>query len=137
VNRLSFTLSRFRRHQRGNAAVEFAILAPILLILVTGTIDLGIGFQRKLEMQSALNSGLQHVMQTQGKDITTTRAVIAHGLSKLGPAELEASAFCKSTCNPGSDRFARASVAMPYRTPIFEMDMMLSGSFEVYVGQVE
>lgn len=48
--------------QRGNAAVEFALLAPFLLLLIAGTIDLGLGFQEKVRLQSALNSGMQHVM---------------------------------------------------------------------------
>lgn len=139
-------LASFARATGGNAAVEFAILVPILLLLVAGTVDLGLGFQRKLEMQSALNSGLQHAMQTQGSDIATTRAVITHGLTKLGNFDLDANSFCRcangdasctTTCQPGLDRFAKAIVTMPYKTPLFDLDMELSASFELFVGKVQ
>ncbi|WEJ33817.1 TadE/TadG family type IV pilus assembly protein [Devosia sp. SD17-2] len=139
-------IARFRRDRGGNAAVEFAILVPILLLLVAGTVDLGFGFQRKLELQSALNTGLQHAMQTQGKNIPTTGAVISHGLTRFDDITLEVSAFCgcasgaegcQTTCRPGLDRYATASVLMPYKTPIFEVDMELSATFELYVGKAQ
>lgn len=143
---LAACLARFRTNAHGNAAVEFAILVPILLLLVAGTVDLGFGFQRKLELQSALNTGLQHVMQTQGNNISTTGAVISHGLTKFDGVSLEASAFCRcassdrgciTACEPGLDRYATATARMDYKTPIFEMDMELSATFELYVGKAQ
>lgn len=136
----------FSRATGGNSAVEFAILVPILLLLVAGTVDLGLGFQHKLEMQSALNSGLQHAMQTQGNDTATTRAVITHGLSKFENYTLDANSHCRcangdasctTACQPGLDRFAKAIVTMPYKTPLFDLDMELSASFELYVGKAQ
>ena len=141
-------LSSFRallRHRAGNAAVEFAILAPILLLLVAGTVDLGLGFQERLQLQSALNSGMQHVMQTAGSDIATTRQAIVHGLPAGASVNVEAATFCRCsatsgqcpiTCTKGAHRFAAASVSMPYQTLLFDIDMTLAAHFEVYVGVV-
>lgn len=129
-----------------NAAVEFAILLPLLLLLVTATVDLGLGFQEKMKLQSAVNSGLRHVMQTQGNDIATTRQIIAYGIGADRQADIEVSTFCRcsatdrscvTVCEPDRDRFALARATLPYRTEIFEIEMTLEADFEVYVGQVE
>jgi len=138
-------LARFLRHTGANAAVEFAVLVPLLLLLISGTLDLGMGFQEKLKLQSALNTGMQHAMQTQGNAIATTKQVIAHGLGPSSPATLEASTFCSCAsgpscvkpCAPGLDRYATASVTLPYRTAIFEMELVLDAKFEIYVGKVK
>lgn len=146
MRHLSRSIAQFCTDHRGNAAVEFAILVPILMLLVAGTVDLGLGFQRKLELQSALNTGLQHVMQTQGKEIATTSTVIAHRLAKFDGVTLEARTFCRcasgaqgctTTCEPGLDRFAMATALVPYKTTIFDVEMELSATFEVYVGKAE
>lgn len=141
VNRLR----RFARQTRANAAIEFALLTPILLVLISGTVDLGLGFQQKLQLQSALNSGMQHVMQTQGQDIATTRKVIAYGLGVGSPAEVEVDTFCRcqsspdciKACAPGLDRYTTARISMPYKTAFFEFSLELDSQFEVYVGRVK
>ncbi|HWV21601.1 MAG TPA: TadE/TadG family type IV pilus assembly protein [Devosia sp.] len=139
-------LDAYWRDCRANAAVEFALLMPFLLLLIAGTIDLGLGFQEKVKLQSALNSGMQHVMQTQGADIATSRQVVAYGLGGNSAAEIEMQAFCRcagkpvsctASCASGLGRFAGGSVSMPYRTAIFAQDMSISANFEVYLGEVE
>lgn len=135
-------LGRFRGDRSGNAAVEFAILLPILLMLLLGTIDLGLGFQEKVKLQSALNSGMQHAMQTQGANVDVTRQVISYGLNSAATVEIEAlcrcsgqASSCGSSCSPGMNCFVAASVSMPYRTMLFEMEMELAANFEIYVGR--
>lgn len=44
--------SQPRRTERGAAAVEFALVAPILIVLVMGGISLGIAVLKRLEMSS-------------------------------------------------------------------------------------
>lgn len=136
----------FWRDGRANAAVEFALLAPFLLLLIAGTIDLGLGFQEKVRLQSALNSGMQHVMQTQGAEIATSRQVVAYGLGENSAADIEMETFCacsskkvgcKASCTSGLDRFASGTVFLPYKTAIFAQNMTISANFELYLGEVE
>lgn len=131
---------------RANAAVEFALLLPFLLFLIAGTIDLGLGFREKVKLQSALNSGMQHVMQTGGSDLATSRQVVAYSLGAASSAAIEIDAFCRCAskavgcsthCASGLDRFVGGTVSMPYRTAIFDQDMSISANFEVYLGEVE
>lgn len=47
---------------RGAAAIEFAVLAALLLTMMIGTADLGMGFYRKMQVQNAAQAGAQYAM---------------------------------------------------------------------------
>ena len=53
------TLLRFLRasHQRGQALVEMAIILPLFLILVLGTLEFGIAFDHNLTLEYATREG--------------------------------------------------------------------------------
>lgn len=44
-------IPRFRAHQSGATAIEFAILSPIFLMILLGTMALGLGFWMKNALQ--------------------------------------------------------------------------------------
>jgi Flp pilus assembly protein TadG len=46
----------------GVAAIEFAILATILILLMICTVDIGMGFYRKMQIQNAAQVGAQYAM---------------------------------------------------------------------------
>lgn len=50
---MSALLRAFRRNDRGAIAVEFAIIGPLLMIALVPVIDLGVGFYRNMQVQSA------------------------------------------------------------------------------------
>jgi Flp pilus assembly protein TadG len=64
--RLLLAADRFRRETRGVAAVEFAFIAPILILLFIGTIELsaGVSVNRKLSRLSSTLSDLVTQSQT-------------------------------------------------------------------------
>jgi Flp pilus assembly protein TadG len=68
--RLLMTADAFRREVRGVAAVEFAFIAPIMLLLFVGTIELsaGVSVNRKLSRLSSTVSDLV----TQSQTLTST-----------------------------------------------------------------
>jgi Flp pilus assembly protein TadG len=45
--------------QRGSSAVEFGLLAPILIFLTIGVVDLGIGLYQQQQVQAAAQAGAQ------------------------------------------------------------------------------
>ena len=57
------------RERRGIAAVEFALVAPILLALMVGIIDLGFAFSAQIKVQLAAQAGAQYA-QLYGYDST-------------------------------------------------------------------
>lgn len=69
--------TRLRAHDpdrdRGAAMVEFALVLPILLVLVTGIIDAGYLFGQKLALNQAVREGARNavVLTSSTKDVTT------------------------------------------------------------------
>jgi len=55
MTRASF-IHRLRRDQRGNAIVEFALTAPLFLIIVFGIMDFSWQFYARLELQGVVNA---------------------------------------------------------------------------------
>lgn len=49
--------NKFCRCCKGIAAVEFALISPVLLLLIMGTADTGLSLIRKLQLQSAAQGG--------------------------------------------------------------------------------
>lgn len=49
--------SRFERSGRGQSVVEFALLVPIIILLVAGAIDLGNGYQTWINLTNAAREG--------------------------------------------------------------------------------
>lgn len=46
----------------GVAAIEFAVVATMLMFMAIGTLDLGLGFYRKMQVQNAAQAGAQYAM---------------------------------------------------------------------------
>jgi Flp pilus assembly protein TadG len=64
---LSWLPHRFRRlacDRRGVAAVEFAVILPVLAVALMGTIDLGSAIQQALRLEAAARAGAQYAMST-------------------------------------------------------------------------
>lgn len=53
------TLGRFLRCQRGSPAIEFAILAPVLLVMGIGVVDFGLAVRAKSETEAATRAAMQ------------------------------------------------------------------------------
>lgn len=133
-------ISRFAKATEGSAAVEFAILLPVIMILLVGTIDLGHGFHQQMKIRSAANTGLQHAMATQGADARATADAVSHALWG-SPAEVKvegvcrcgtASGDCGTTC---TERFIVGQVTLTSRSPFFDREVTLKANFDVMVGR--
>ena len=57
------TQSNFFQCEKGVAAVEFAMIAPVLLLLLIGTIDYGMFINSKMKLQDLSRSVAQYVVQ--------------------------------------------------------------------------
>ena len=80
-----YTVEGFARDARGVAAVEFAFIAPIMILLFVGTIELsaGISTDRKISrVASAIAAELQNHA---GLAIETLAALAANNWTKDGP----------------------------------------------------
>ena len=78
---------------RGVAAIELAIIAPILLLFMICTIDLGIGIYRNMQVQNAAQAGAQYA--------------IAHGFKAnlISSAITNATSFSGISADPVPNQF--------------------------------
>lgn len=49
--------------RRGSAAIEFALIVPVLLLFVGGLVDFGRAFYYQTELSQALRSGMQYALK--------------------------------------------------------------------------
>ena len=78
---------------RGVAAIELAIIAPVLLLFMICTLDLGIGIYRNMQVQNAAQAGAQYA--------------IVHGfkVSSISSAVTTATSFTKISADPAPNQF--------------------------------
>jgi hypothetical protein len=60
------------RRDRGVALIEFALLLPILAIIVFGTIDLGRAFQLKNQLKNAAREGAAYAQVQPARQVSNT-----------------------------------------------------------------
>lgn len=117
MQRWSRRLASLLRAEHGNAALEFALAAPLLVALLVPVADLGMAFSQKIQVQQAAQAGAQYATihpWTSSSATAISNAVLAAStLSSLAasPAPSQtcgcptgsaiATATCSSTCSDG------------------------------------
>ncbi len=90
------------RCTRGAAVIEFALLAPVLLLMVVAAIDFGTFIHQKMQLQSAARAGAQFAAQSSAtRDDTTGIANAVRFASELDftGVAIETTQFC--ACSDG------------------------------------
>lgn len=103
-----------RRSEHGNAALEFALASPILLVLLVPMADLGIAFSEQIQVQQAAEAGAQYALLhgydsskisgavTAATTLTSVSAAPAPSQSCGCPTgSAITAASCGSTCGDG------------------------------------
>jgi Flp pilus assembly protein TadG len=99
----------------GVAAVEFALIAPLLALSIICTVDLGLGIYRKMQVQNAAQAGAEYAVThgfTASGITTATMSATSYSSIQASPAPAQfcgcasatgvASATCGSTCTGGA-----------------------------------
>lgn len=116
-----------RRSDRGTAAVELALVMPLLLVLLLGTIGFGRAFHTKLELSNAAQEGARTLVFRAGA--TTADAVAATiAAATLSPALTAADVTTAAACSPGAtvSVAARRHVTFDYYLGTF--DRVITGT---------
>ena len=106
------------RDQRGASAVEFALIVPLLILLVVGIAEFGRAFQVQSTLSAAAREGVR-TMALQN-DPGQARAMVRSVASSLNPALTDGQitispAGCPATYSPG----AAVTLTITYRMPFF------------------
>ena len=89
------------RDNRGNAAVEFALLMPILLLLLSGLIDFGRAFFTSMELENAARAGAQYGFINGADDLSQIEATV-RGASSVDDADLSVATTSFCGCPDGT-----------------------------------
>jgi Flp pilus assembly protein TadG len=129
----------------GNAAIEFALLAPVLLTLLTGIAELGMAGYQAMQVQAAVAAG---VIYAAGNGWTNTGAINTAVTSATGTAGITAStsspfygcggsgvivtqasstAACPDGYAPGT--YVTISAAVPHQTIMPYLNLNLPASY--------
>ncbi|HEY1629794.1 MAG TPA: TadE/TadG family type IV pilus assembly protein [Rhizomicrobium sp.] len=67
---LRAALSRLKRDKSGSAAIEFAVIAPVLFLFLMGTIETGVIYFASSTLQNATDDAARQVRTGQGSGFT-------------------------------------------------------------------
>ena len=79
-------LYRWHRGQDGQGLVEFALILPLLLLLVLGTVDLGMGFKTYIALTNAAREGARYI-SIHSTDLSGAKARITFEAASVGLVE--------------------------------------------------
>ena len=123
-------MTRRLRDERGASAVEFALILPLLVLLVLGIVEFGRGFQVSGTLSAAAREGVR-VMALQN-DPAAARAAVRSAASSLDPAITNAQiTITPATCPTGvGTTTVRLTIhyVQPFVTGIFGASIGLTGT---------
>ncbi|MBT2189087.1 TadE/TadG family type IV pilus assembly protein [Sphingobium nicotianae] len=127
------------RSTGGVAAIEFAIISPVLLALIVSVIELGLATRDSLRAQAAAAAGAYYSVQN-GFDATGIAAAVVNGTGAPGLSASPAPtlfcgcpsaggigpATCDATCDDGAParKYVRVSASIT-RTSVLDADLGL------------
>ena len=124
------------RNERGATAVEFALIVPLLLVLVIGIVEFGHAFQVQGTLSAAAREGVRAMALR--NDPVDARNVVRNAASSLNPTitddqiDIVIVGGTAETCptTGAGDTAVRLTItySMPYLTGFFGADIELTGT---------
>lgn len=104
--------------ESGAAAVELALVLPILLMLVFGIVDFGRAYNAKISLTQAAREGAR--VRALGGDATATtnRVRLAAGFLPATSVSVAAGPACPASPGPSDVATVTASTTFTYATPV-------------------
>lgn len=100
--------------ERGAAAVEFAIVVPLLVLLLAGIVEFGRAYSAKISLQGAAREGARVLALDSGDPVDTTLG--ASG--SLDPSDISIQTS-GAPCTKGEPASVTASYPFSYNIPFF------------------
>ena len=105
-------LRRIRREETGQTLVEFALVAPLLLIILFGIIQFGIAFKHSIALTDAVRTGARKatVSRTAADPVSATQSAVLGAASDLDGSKVKVTV--SSSWTPGAN--VTVSATYPY-----------------------
>jgi Flp pilus assembly protein TadG len=119
------------RTERGATAVEFALIVPLLIVLVLGIVEFGHAFQVQGTLSAAAREGVRRMALQ--NDPTAARAAVRNAATSLKPGITDAQIVISPASCPvlnGGSTSVRLTITypMPYLTGFFGTGLSLTGT---------
>ncbi len=138
--------------RRGAAALEFGLIAPILITVLIGVVDIGGSIQQRIRLEAAARSALGYA-HVYSENIADIRNIVIGALSGWNNATVDAvvvacdcattsggvttvvAGTCTVACASGAEqrRFLTVNVSRGYDGIIFLRNQTLTGSVQMRV----
>lgn len=134
-------LRHFAAADGGVSAVEFAIITPVLLVIILGMVDSGRAIFNKMELVSAVRSGAQYALGDSSDTSAIGQAVVASTNLSITTGDVTVTEFCECdgssmTCGGGcggtSRKFMTVSASMTFDA-FFIPDFNMGGTATVRI----
>ena len=109
--------------ERGSATVEFALLLPLLLLLIFGIIDFGRALNAQITLTQAAREGVRLAAMDSSNVVSRTQAA-ATGLSNVTVS----ATVCPVGASQGADATVKVTYAYQFATPIGTFAKLFGGS---------
>ncbi len=86
--------------KKGAAAIEFAIISPVMLAALAGIGDYGVAMYEKMELVSAARSGAQMALDDYTDTATIKQTVVEATNSGISTGDVTTTLFCE--CDDGT-----------------------------------
>lgn len=124
------------KNENGASAVEFAILLPVLLLIIMGIIQFGLIFHNYLTMTHAAREGIRHMSLHEGDDIVVS--VIKSNTPSLNQDDLDITLDPSDGTRPdGETATVSLYYPMPIDMPIIKEIIMLSDAWNSELNSLE
>ena len=110
----NFPTHRVSRGRAGNVAVEFALIAPVAMLMLVGVTDYGTAVYDRMQLSSAVRAGIQYAMHHSANPATIEQVVMSalaidHSAVIVTAGQVcecpsGAAAECDETCPDGARR---------------------------------
>lgn len=111
---------------RGSVAVEFALLLPILLLIIFGVIDFGRAINAQITLTQAAREGARLASLGYSTSAVQTRAQSA--ATGLSPVTVTVSSSCPAGAGMGVDAVVQTSYQFSFVTPVGAFAAMFGSS---------
>jgi len=118
--------ARNRSGDRGAAAVEFALLLPLLLLLVFGIIDFGRALNAQITLTQAAREGAR--LAALGQPSATVAARTQAAATGLNPVTVTAT-VCQANAGATANGTVQAGFTYSFLTPISSIARLFGSSF--------
>lgn len=119
-------MSITRRSERGAAAVEFALIIPVFLLLVFGAIEFARLYNEQISLTNAARSAAR-VMAISNDQLEAADAAVAAAPSLNPPLDPGNVGFAPTTCTPGAMMEVTINYEASLLTGIFGATISLTG----------